>query len=229
MTPVWEDERVVAGMRAQLERRDAAVAAGARLIGWKVGFGTAAAMTNLKTSGPLVGYLLDSGLLAPDSTWDVGGASTPAVEPEVALHLGADLAPGGDVAAAVAGVSPAFELVDLDTPMDDVEGMLAGDIFARHVVLAGRSPAVPGGLGVRPAVVHGAGPEPVSVADPQDTVGDFAGLLAHVAAYLDAFGERLEAGQFVITGSMIPLVKVSPGAALRLELEGAEPISVSVA
>jgi 2-oxo-3-hexenedioate decarboxylase len=227
MTAVWEDERVVVGMRAQLELRDRLLAEGAEPLGWKLGFSTQAAMQTLGTSGALVGFLVDRAMLAPGAVWEIEGVAVPAVEPEVALHLGSDLEPGGDPAAAIAGISPAFELIDLHGPLDDPERILAVDVFQRHVVIAGSEPALPGPAS-RPATIRRPGQPDVRVEDPQTTVGDFAASLEHLAAYLAAFGQRLRAGEIVITGSMIPLVKVVPGDALELELDGAPPIAVSV-
>ena len=70
-------------------------------------------------------------------TCAVGDWGKPTAEPEVAIHIAADV-PGGASrragAAAIGGLGAAFELVD---PGDasDVEEVLAGDIFHRHVML----------------------------------------------------------------------------------------------
>jgi 2-keto-4-pentenoate hydratase len=69
-------------------------------------------------------------------------------EPEVAVHIGRDVAAGAtpDAAAvAIAGISPAIELADVHEPATDPERILSHDIYQRHVVLAGVTPARAGG------------------------------------------------------------------------------------
>ena len=59
-------------------------------------------------------------------------------EPEIAVHIGHDLAGGGDraaAAAAIAALGPAIELADADLPFEDPEAILKGNIFQRHVIL----------------------------------------------------------------------------------------------
>ena len=42
----------------------------------------------------------------------------------------------------MAGLAPALELVDLDLPFDDLEPILAGNIFQRGVVFGDEVPGV---------------------------------------------------------------------------------------
>ncbi len=56
---------------------------------------------------------------------------------EIAIEIGRDIAPDAnehDIVDAIAAISPAIELADVDGPADDVEAILAGDIFQRHVI-----------------------------------------------------------------------------------------------
>ena len=102
------DGPVARGMRALLARRDDELAAGARPVGWKIGFNTAAIQQHLGLSDPVVGYLVDTGVTPDGATVPVAGWTAPAVEVELAIRVGDD---GG-----VAGLAPALELVDLDLP-----------------------------------------------------------------------------------------------------------------
>jgi len=54
---LWEDARVIRGMRAQLELRRKRLAAGDAPLGWKVGFAAPAMLERLGITGPLVGFL----------------------------------------------------------------------------------------------------------------------------------------------------------------------------
>src|SRR5215207_9406158 len=109
-----DDPRVGRGMRAQLEARRRRLGAGDRPLGWKIGFGSAAARSKLGLAAPLVGYLTSSACLEPGATVSIASWSNPILEPEVAIRLGARLGPGADrreVEGAIGAVAPAFELV----------------------------------------------------------------------------------------------------------------------
>src|SRR3712207_4716001 len=135
-TPVWEDERVVDGMRVHLQlQRDKG---GAR-VGWKMGLGVPAAMERLGTTGPLVAELRDPTLLQSGSELSVDGWANLVFEPEVAVLFGADVEPGAGreaTAAAIAAIAPAIEMVDLASQPTDPGEVLRGG-FAHRAVLLG--------------------------------------------------------------------------------------------
>jgi 2-keto-4-pentenoate hydratase len=217
MTALHDDPRVRRGMARQLELRRRLLDDGARPVGWKLGLGTAAAMAKHGTTAPLVGFLTDRGVREPGSELAIGDWDAPTAEPEIAVHVARDVPPGGqpdDVAAAIGGVGIAIELVDLGE--GDVEDILAGDIFHRHVVLG---PPVSGvGLaGLRGAIVLG--DEGQYVADPLALVGDPIAALTHLASHLAAFGETVRAGEVLITGSIVPALSVAPGQRLEYRVE----------
>lgn len=207
-------------MRAQLALRRGRLEAGDAALGWKLGFGSPGALEKLGTSGPLSGFLLRSALVASGGTVSVAGWTAPVAEPEVAVHLGRDLAPGagrGEAAAAIAGVGPAVEVADVDRPPDDVEAILAGNVYQRAVVL-GPVRAWPGGLRGLEATVLRDGSEVARTGDPEALTGDTLDLLVHLAALLGAFGEALSMGDVVITGSVVPPLAVEAPEELALRL-----------
>jgi 2-keto-4-pentenoate hydratase len=217
MTALHEDPRVRRGMERQLELRRRLLDDGARPIGWKLGLGTAAAMEKHGTTAPLVGFLSDRGLRESGAEIEVGGWDKPTAEPEIAVHVAHDVPADADrdaVAAAIAGLGVAIELVDLGG--GEVEDILAGDIFHRHVVLG------PAARGVAPGDLHGEirrGEETQRVADPLALVGDPVAALAHLASHLAAFGETVRAGEVLITGSIVTPLALTPGDRLQYRLE----------
>src|SRR2546423_4256574 len=119
-----DDPRIVRGMATQLALRQQRLDAGDRPLGWKVGFGAPAILERFKISGPLVGFLTQAARIEPGSMVSLAGWTKPVAEPEVAVHIGRDLPAGADritVAAAIAGISPAIELADLDEPPNEPE------------------------------------------------------------------------------------------------------------
>ena len=211
---VWEDPRVKRGMAVQLKRRRELIAAGGKAIGWKIGFGAQPIMQRLNISGPLVGFLMQAGYVASGGTISLAGWVKPVAEPEVAVYMGKDLAAGADRAtamAAIAALGPAIELADLVTPPDDVEAAVAGNIFQRHVVFGPRDPSRAGGkTDGLVAHIFRRGEEFASTNDFQATVGELIGLVQHVASTLGAFGEKLSAGEVIITGAVVPPPTVDP-------------------
>jgi 2-keto-4-pentenoate hydratase len=141
---LWEDPRVARGMRAQLAERRKRLDGGDKMLGWKVGFAAPEMLARLAITGPLVGFLTRNARLQSGASLSLAGWSKPVAEPEIALHLGADVPAGADratAAAAIGGFSPAIELVDVATPPEDPERILRGNIYQRHVVLAGEAAA----------------------------------------------------------------------------------------
>ena len=209
------DPRVRRGMEAQLELRRQRLSAGDEPLGWKVGFGTPEAFEKLGTVAPLVGFLLRSAVAPSGAVYSIEGFGRPALEPEVAVHVGE-----GGVAAALA---PAFEIADVE-PTADVERILAGDIFQRGIVLG---PAVERtSLDASPALVTVNG-EPREVADAEAMPGRIPHVLAHVSGLLAAFGEQLRPGDVVITGSIVAPLQVEPGDRVDYQLDGIGSVSIS--
>jgi 2-keto-4-pentenoate hydratase len=228
---LWEDPRVARGMKAQLELRRRRLGSGDAALGWKVGFAAPAMLERLKISGPLVGSLLQSARVRSGSSVSLAGWTKPVAEPEIAVHIGRDLAPSSDLKtaeAAIAGISPAIELVDLDTAPEDPERILGGNIYQRHVVLPESTPAGAGstaqGLTCR---ILRRGSEFALTTDPQRNTGDWIGIVRHVADLLAAFGERLRAGEIIITGSVVAPLIIEPGEeAIAFEVDPIGSVSI---
>lgn len=201
------------GMRLLLARRAAEVAGGAAPVGWKIGFNVPAVQQHFGLSEPVVGYLTDTGVSPNGATVPVGGWTAPAVEVEVAIRVG----DRGEVG----GLAPALELVDLDLPFDDLEPILAGNVFQRGVVYGGEVP------GVDPWAVR------VAVTRSDETVAegglseDPATTVAFVRSFLAAHGAALVPGDRIIAGSMIAPLAVAPGDALHVSFGPLGELGVS--
>jgi 2-keto-4-pentenoate hydratase len=231
MNSVRLDPRIERGMRAQLALRAERIAAGDKPLGWKVGFGAPAAMKKLQIEAPLVGFLMERALLRSGASIPVGQWTRPAAEAEIAVHMERALSGGAEravAAAAIAGLSPAIEIADVEFPPDDVERILAADIYQRHVILgpwdASRAGCRLDGLDCR---VSRNGGEVARTSDPQALTGDYIDIVRHVADVLEACGERLRAGDIIITGSITPPLWVEAGDEVRFELEPVGALSAS--
>jgi 2-keto-4-pentenoate hydratase len=222
------DPRIERGLLAQLTGRHRRLEDGEESLGWKLGMGVPAAMERLGTSAPLVGYLLRSGLVEDGGTVEVGAWANPRLEPEIAVHMGADLAAGAsraDAEAAIRGLGVAIELVDPDPDAADPEDILARNIFQRHVLLGPvREGATASGVRARVSVN---GADAASADDATAATGDPVDLVLHVAATLGAAGETLRAGEIVICGSVVPALEIAPGDEVELVLDPLGSLRVS--
>jgi 2-keto-4-pentenoate hydratase len=217
---LWDDPRIVRGMNAQFALRRQRLDGGDKLLGWKVGFGAPALLRQFNTTGPLVGFLTQNARVAPGSTVSLAGWAKPLAEPEVAVHIGSDLA---------AGATADIELADLHEPATDPERILGHDIYQRHVVLAGGTPARAGGAadGLTCRIIRHGG-EFARTDDPQANTGRWVDIVRHVANLLAAFGERLRAGEVIITGSVVPPIAIEPDEnSLAFALDPVGAISVN--
>ncbi|HEY0223880.1 MAG TPA: hypothetical protein VGC38_05130 [Pseudolabrys sp.] len=195
-------------MPAQLAKRRARIAAGEKPLGWKVGLGSPAAMQRLGLQAPVVGFLMQRALLLSGSTVSFAGWVKPVAEPEICVRMANDLGGGAtaDTArAAIKEIFPAIELADFDPPPtpDNLDIVLEGDIYQRHVILCGNT-RFGGNMGGLTSRVLRRGAEASATSDLEALTGKLGDIVAHVANTLAAYGEKLSAGDVIITGSITP-------------------------
>ena len=215
MSATLNDPRIAAGMRRQFELRKQQLDAGAKQIGWKVGLGAPAALERCKLTKPVVGFLLDRAQLSSGATVSLKGWTKPVGEIEIAATIARDLPANADdatVRAAIGALGPAIELADLDSAMDDVEGLLARDIWQRHVILGPKDPSRAGAkLGGLTGKLIRNGKDIVVPADLEVGTGTIVETVRHVADVTAALGDGLRAGQFIICGAITGPMFLEPG------------------
>jgi 2-keto-4-pentenoate hydratase len=87
--------------------------------------------------------------------------------------------------------------------------VLEGDIYQRHVILCGNTRAGAATAGLTSRVTR-RGQEAARTTDPEALTGKLPDIVAHVANTLAAYGERLAAGDVIITGSITPPPMIEP-------------------
>jgi 2-keto-4-pentenoate hydratase len=210
--------------------QDATIAALGDIGGWKVG---AKSPHVEPTCAPLpAAGLLPDGALLRGPAWRLRG-----IEVEVGFELGADLPPRAapytpaEVAAAIASVLPVIEVVE--TRLADwlgagAQAQLADLLSHGALVLGRRQPFAPAWLDLKRAdvtlrfddqvVAHTVGEHPCP---------DAAALLVWLANHCSARGAGLRAGQVVTTGSCTGMLFACEGTAVRAEVSGLSPLSLS--
>jgi 2-keto-4-pentenoate hydratase len=195
---------VARGTAALLTRRREILAQGAEPIGWKVGFNLPEFQRKLGIDAPLAGFLTTDGLLEDGAQWSLGDQGEVVVESEVAVEI-------GDDGRSIAALLPALELADPPDLEQDVETILAGNIFHRAMAFGPRvETRAPGGARI---LVGGEVRHEVDDAGTQ--LEAMVDAVAHRLAEAD---EELRPGDRIITGVLAPPHAAKPGDTVRLEL-----------
>jgi 2-keto-4-pentenoate hydratase len=216
------DHAVIApGIEAQLREWRKRLEAGERRVGWKIGLNDPAVQRQLGISEPVIGYLTSGSQLPVGAAHSLGGGTRVGVEAEIAVQIDADLPAGADRAAAEAAIgalAPAIELVDIDLPFDDLGLILRKNVFHRAVMLGAESaPALEDLTDVSLRIARDGLEE--TAADVTDAAGALPEIVRHVADLLGRFGERLCAGDRIISGSLAAIVWVEPGDRVEVEID----------
>jgi 2-keto-4-pentenoate hydratase len=199
------DARVSTGMRAQLRSRRQALELGADHVGWKIGLNPPEVLERLGLDEPVVGYLTSATELGDGDSYTISGGTNVAVEPELGLQIDGD--------GAVVAIAPALEVVDLDTPLDQLATVIGENVFHRGVAFGDWGTAEP------PAHARVmVGDEVVAEPDLPDADA-LAATVRTVARRLEEAGERLRDGDRIIAGSLVPALPARPGDDIRLVLD----------
>jgi 2-keto-4-pentenoate hydratase len=189
-----------------LVRRRELLAQGAEPLGWKIGFNVSAAQEKLGIDAPVAGFLSTNGLLEDGAEVSLDDGPV-VVESEVAVEL-------GDDARTIVALLPALEVADQPDLDQDVETILAGNIFHRAVAFGPRIATEAPGAGR--ILVNG---EVEHAMAPAETAAHLDEMVAAVASRLNAVGEELRPGERIITGVLAPPHVARPGDRVRLELD----------
>lgn len=214
-------------VQAALVRRK--LAAGRKVIGWKIGLTSKAMQYALDIDIP------DSGVLLDDMAFDNGAAIRagrfiqPRIEAEIAFVMKAPLAGEGvtrdDVIAATGHVAPSLEILDTRILRADPEtgqarricDTISDNAANAGIVLGNEKHAVDdfdlrwvGAIVSRNGEVEETG---LGAGVLNDPVNGIVWLARRMAQY----GQRIEAGQVILSGSFIRPVECAPGAKIHAD------------
>ena len=200
--------------------RQALVARGERVIGWKAGFTNRATQEMFGTDQPVCGFLLGSGVYASGAEVPANTFVGLAVEAEVALVMGRALAGPGvtppQALLAVEGAVPALELVEFRyagklTATDAV----ADGVLAKAVVLGAPLTDVTHVDLALEGLVYEVNGKIVATNTAAEVLGSPINSLALIANHLGARGLGLRVGDVVMTGSVSIVLRPKAGDTVR--------------
>lgn len=197
------DPRLQSALAVQLAQWRRTLDAGARRVGWKLGVGEAEKIGR----GPVIGHLTTATQLEPTSVYRPDEVAGLHADAEVALELGRDVEPNADrdrARQAIVGFGAALELVDLRASSNDAQSIVATNVFHRAFALGPLGRSVPATRVEGRLIVNG------DTRASGMSAQDFGEVVGAVATLLGAVGERLQAGDLLITGSIVQ-VPIEPG------------------
>jgi 2-keto-4-pentenoate hydratase len=202
----------------QAARMREAHGAGERRVGWKIGLNDARVQRALGISAPVIGYLTTATVLPDGAAHSLAGATRPAIEPEVALHMGED----GEITA----LGAALEVIDVDMPFEDVAAILERNVFHRGAALGPPVTGVTDLQGLTARMTRDAG-EDVDI-DVGQAALDPAEVVRIVRGHLRAIGDDLKAGDVIIAGSLVTAVPLAQDERIELEIDGLGSVALEI-
>jgi 2-keto-4-pentenoate hydratase len=206
------------GLQRQLEQ--ALVGRGDRVVGYKVGFTTAALQERHGLTEPVLGFMLGSGVYGSGDAVPLSRFIAIGVEVEVAFLLKSDLAgPGVTIASAllaVEGAMPSFELIDFrlsGTPRGP--DVVADGVYTNAIVLGRPLTPVTGIDLALEGVVFEQDGQIVATQTAAEVLGNPLVSLAWAANTLGRMGRGLRAGEVVLTGSISKVLRPTAGQSVR--------------
>ncbi len=203
------------------------IASGRRQTGWKIGLTSRAMQAQLGIGIPDSGVLLDDMHFADGAAVPAGRFIQPRVEAEIAFVMKAPLP--GDVTrdavlAATEYVAPSLEILDTRIVRADPQGRARGiadtisDNAANAGIVLGAARHAPGAFDLRR----------VGAVVTRDGVVEETGLGAGVlndpvlgivwlARRLADYGQGIQAGQVILSGSFIRAIECPPGSAIHAD------------
>lgn len=216
-------------------------AAGARVIGWKIGLTSRAMQQALAIDTPDSGVLLDDMLFADAGTVPAGRFIQPRIEAEIAFVMKAPLAGTGvtraEVLAATDYVCPSLEILDTRILRSDpasgrariITDTISDNAANAGLVLGPQRHAVDrvdlrwiGAIVFRDGVVEETG---LGAGVLNDPVTGILWLVHRLARY----GQGIEAGQVLLSGSFIRPIEAPPGSRFEADFGAFGQVRVAFA
>lgn len=230
------DQSLVAGYAVQRAFQKLRLDEGAEIVGYKVALTSQAMQEFVGVDQPLAGAVFADAVHSSPATVELATHRHLGVEFEIAVQLSADLPGTGEshtrssVAAAVGACIPSFELVEDRNA--EYSSLNPFDLVAENSWNAGVVLGNPVADWEAIDLVEGRTRLVINGADGgEGRTGDALGhpfeAVAFLANHLNARGEVLLAGQFVMTGSSIVTVFPSVGDDMTFTIDGLGDVHLS--
>jgi len=207
--------------------------AGERRAGWKVGLTAPAIQQQFGFHEPVFACLLESGKVTSGHRFRHADLIGPGFENELCVALARDIAPDAgfeEVAAAVGAIHPALEIVETRGDFVKEIALAMADNGQQHSFVIGEAVRGfdPAKLPAVEARVRVNGVE-VGSGKGEAVLGHPFNSLAWLATKLAEFGEKLRAGDVVMTGSFTRQFPLKAGDRVETTFEGVGKVEAEFA
>jgi 2-keto-4-pentenoate hydratase len=223
------ESRFKQALERHLTQHAAKLEAGEQRLGWKIAFNAPPMQERLGLPHSLVAGMTRQTLCEAQPAHSLRESAHVALEAEVGVLLGGDIGVADSdqsIEAAIEGMGPAIEVIDINRPWEEIEEIIAEGVFQRGVVFGEMRPPAPGAslVGVRAQVEMDG--KSVADVDAGAATGHPVKVLRLIAELLEPFGQALKAGDRIILGSMNAPPAAAVGSRFSNSLEGFEPLSI---
>ena len=222
---------------AQMRRK---LASGRSILGWKIGLTSRAMQDALGIDTPDSGVLYDDMLFADGAVVQAGRFIQPRVEAEIAFVMKAPLdgaVTRAQVLAATDSVAPSLEILDTRVQRRDAATGRArvivdtvSDNAANAGIVLGAARHAPEDCDLRwTGAIVKAGGAVVATGLGAAVQDDPVTGLVWLARRMHTYGQRIEAGQIVLSGSFIAPIECPPGTEIDADFGAFGRVSVAFA
>jgi 2-keto-4-pentenoate hydratase len=210
---------------------DAVAAEGARRIGWKVGLTAQVIQQQFGLHEPVFACLLAEGLVKSGHVFRRDALIEPGFENELCIVVDRDLpanATRADVTAAVARIHPAFEIIETRGDLSGQLALAVADNGQQKTFVLGEPvsrDALPELSAVTVKVrINDA---EVATATGDAVLGHPYNSVAWLASKLVQFGERISAGDYIMSGSFTRQFPLGRGDRIEAVFDGIGAVAAS--
>ena len=214
----WDD-----AYRLQFALAKRKIAKGDRLVGYKAAYTSRAMQQDRGVAGPIIGSLMRSGSFEEGKPIKLRDSIETLAEPEIAVLLNRDLKGPGvtheEALLAVEGIFPAIEIAEQTHGGSKRSRQMGIAIHKSNGgIMLGAPMSSPRGIDLRlEGMVISINGEVRGSATGVEVLGDPLSLVAVIANKIGDYGEMLEAGMILMTGSIVTATPVKPGDDLTVE------------
>jgi len=232
IAPLLPERSLDAAYAVQEANTRAALAAGRRLVGRKIGLTSVAVQRQLGVDQPDYGMLFADMEVQDGDTIPAGTLLQPKVEAEIAFVIGASLPrtdpTSTEILDAIEWVVPALEIVDsrIADWKISIHDTIADNASSGRYVLGGPAQRIDG-LDLRLAgMVLERNGDPTSFGAGMACLGHPLHAVRWLASVMAKRGHPLAAGDIVLSGALGPMVAASPGDRFTAHVNGLGSVSV---
>lgn len=226
-----EDSVLNDAMTVQLNKWKDKLDSGHKRVGWKIGFNVKSDQLRMKLETPVIGFLTSETVLNSGDTYKGKTDTKLMVEAELAIHIGKDVSANAsyeEMTHAIKGFAPAIEIVDILRSPGDITSILKDNLFHETVILGELNTEINNFMSkdiCANVFVNGVD---MQSSDHSRYPEDIREVISCVANILYKQGQVLQAGDWIIAGSITQPIEVNSGDEIKVSLSPFDSLLLNI-